>query len=534
MSSTRRFISGLLVVSVIGLLFGYAWAAQQSTPSTPDNTSAQGSQATSPSGSSTMGQTMSQSRTGSAAQPMSLQRTSELIGKELKNAQGENLGTIHDIVLTPDFRQVSYVALSSGGVLGMGSKLYAIPWSAIHVAADGTVTASLDKQALQQVPMFSSSDWPSQASSEGLSTGMAGRSACGQTSGSSMNQPGSSMSGQTSGSSTAGQPAGSTSGSSSSNPSGASTYSQAATPSPSQPGSSAYGQSISAPSNAEVQNCRVSKLTGMAVRNGQGQDIGDIEDFVIDVPDGRVAYTIVSFGGFWGIGQKDAAVPFGAIDLQPSRGYALLNADRQTLESVAFDPSNFPDLSNPQYAQHLHEVFKTEPYGATLGYVSPGQQQAASRNAWSRGSDYNKHFDANQITTIKGTVQSVGTFSPAKGVTEGLRLRVKTTEGKTVTVYAGPASYAQQQNFAFKPGDQITVTGSNSKIGWRSIIMASEIQKDGNTLRLRTKTGEPLWTTAGMQGQPSMGTSSSQSGTTPEPNQPSSSSRSRTRQQSQM
>lgn len=232
-----------------------------------------------------------------------------------------------------------------------------------------------------------------------------------------------------------------------------------------------------------------------------------MEDFVIDVPNGQVAYTIVSFGGFWGIGEKYAAVPAAAVDFQPRQGFTSINADRQALESVAFDPGNWPDLTNREYAQRLREVFKGEqPYRATLGYVAPGQPQASSQTAWGAQGEYVKHFDPNQITTIKGTVQSIGTFEPAKGVSEGLRLRVKTADGKTITVHAGPAWYARQQKFDIKPGDEVTITGSNAKIGWRSVFIASEIQGGTNTLRLLSKTGAPLWTQAPMgqrpQGQP--------------------------------
>ena len=248
--------------------------------------------------------------------------------------------------------------------------------------------------------------------------------------------------------------------------------------------------------SADVKYRRVSHLTGISVTNPQNEDIGDIEDFIIDNKDGQVAYTIVSFGGFWGIGEKYAAVPTTAIDLQPRRGVARLDADRQTLESVAFESNNFPDLSSPEYAQRLRSQFKTAPYGTAYGYVAPQEQEAAAQRAWGAESEYNKHFNPEKITTIRGTVQSVGTFAPARGVSEGLRLRVRTDEGKHITVQAGPASYAEQQNVSLYPGDQVTITGSEAKIGWRSVFMASEIQKGNQTLRLRSRTGEPQWQTS--------------------------------------
>jgi sporulation protein YlmC with PRC-barrel domain len=51
--------------------------------------------------------------------------------------QGENLGKVHDVVLTPDLNRISYVVVSTGGFLGMGNKLHAIPWSILSWASMG-------------------------------------------------------------------------------------------------------------------------------------------------------------------------------------------------------------------------------------------------------------------------------------------------------------------------------------------------------------------------------------------------------------
>jgi len=477
MNSRGLFIKGLLVVSVVGLLCGYAFAAQQSGQDEP-NKPATSDRTTSPPAAGTTTQPTAGIGAQAAQQPMQLVKSSELIGKKLLNSQNEDLGTIHDLVLTPDYKQVSYAALAHGGVFGIGSKLFAIPWSAIKVGADGKPTANITKDTLDQSPGFKSDNWPSQADSRLGGAGMMGAT----TGRSSLDQTGQS----------------STSGTRAQEPNTATSRSRtrgmAAAP------GAESSRTASMAANMDIQNRRVSKLTGMSVKNPQNQDIGDVEDFVIDVPNGQVAYTIVSFGGFWAIGEKYAAVPAAAVDFQPRQGFASINADRQALESVAFDPGNWPDLTNREYAQRLRDVFKGEqPYRATLGYVAPGPQ-TSSETAWGAKSEYMKHFDPNQITTIKGTVVSVGTFEPAKGVAEGLRLRVKTTDGKTITVHAGPAWYARQQKFDIKPGDEVTITGANAKIGWRSVFIASEIQSGTNTLRLCSKTGEPLWT-RGQMGQ---------------------------------
>jgi hypothetical protein len=62
-------------------------------------------------------------------------------------------------------------------------------------------------------------------------------------------------------------------------------------------------------------------------------------------------------------------------------------------------------------------------------------------------------------------------------------------------VFAGPTWYAQQKNFYFMPGDQVSITGAEAKIKGRSVIVASQIAKGSQTLQLRDQTGKPQWST---------------------------------------
>jgi sporulation protein YlmC with PRC-barrel domain len=433
-------------------------------------------------------------------QPTQLVKTNDLIGKKLMSSQNEDLGTIHDLVLAQDYQQVSYAALARGGVLGMGSKLFAIPWTAVKVGTDGKPTANISKQTLDQATGFDDKNWPSQGDSRLLSAGAAGTT--GTSSSATMGTTPSDRS-------TAGATASSADQSRYSTPSAGMSQDPNRTTTRDRtrntvPNEDVSSERTSTSANKDIQSRRVSKLTGLSVRNPQNDDVGDIEEFVIDAPTGHVEYTVVSFGGFWGIGEKYVAIPTGAVDFQPQQGIARINADRQALESVAFDPGNWPDLMNREYSQRLHTTFKEDASRPALGYVAPGQPPQPSMNsqqAWSAQGEYAKNFDASKITTIKGTVQSVGTYEPARGVSEGLRLRVKTTDGKTITVHAGPMWYARQKNFYLKPGDEVNITGSNTKIGWRSVFVATEIQKGNETLQLRSKTGEPLWSAQGQQSQ---------------------------------
>jgi hypothetical protein len=63
------------------------------------------------------------------------------------------------------------------------------------------------------------------------------------------------------------------------------------------------------------------------------------------------------------------AVPWSAVEILPPAGTARLNADRPTLEALAFHARNFPDLADAQYSRRLHDRFNATPYWQTLGYV---------------------------------------------------------------------------------------------------------------------------------------------------------------------
>ncbi len=59
-------------------------------------------------------------------------RTSQVIGMTVRNMDGKDIGTVNDIVLNAATGRVRYAAVSYGGFLGMGDKLFAVPWQAFE------------------------------------------------------------------------------------------------------------------------------------------------------------------------------------------------------------------------------------------------------------------------------------------------------------------------------------------------------------------------------------------------------------------
>jgi sporulation protein YlmC with PRC-barrel domain len=87
-------------------------------------------------------------------------KASGLIGMNVHNSQGENLGEIKDLVLDLHSGKVSYAVLSVGGFLGIGDKFIAVPPSVFTMGADDKLVLNADKAKLQQAPGFAKNNWP--------------------------------------------------------------------------------------------------------------------------------------------------------------------------------------------------------------------------------------------------------------------------------------------------------------------------------------------------------------------------------------
>jgi len=106
-----------------------------------------------------------------------------------------------------------------------------------------------------------------------------------------------------------------------------------------------------------------STLTGDRVRNSAGEDLGKIEHIMIDIPSGRVAYAVLSFGGFIGIGDKFFAVPWNAFRIDEGEHEFVLDVDRKTLENApGFDKNAWPDMADPTFAATVHGHYGRAPY----------------------------------------------------------------------------------------------------------------------------------------------------------------------------
>jgi hypothetical protein len=84
-------------------------------------------------------------------------RTSKVVGSAVVNEANETVGTIDDLIVTPN-EKVPFAVLSVGGFLGMGSKYVVVPFSALHVQDKKMVLPGASKDSLKSLPEFKYSD----------------------------------------------------------------------------------------------------------------------------------------------------------------------------------------------------------------------------------------------------------------------------------------------------------------------------------------------------------------------------------------
>ena len=93
-----------------------------------------------------------------------------LIGNDVYNASNENLGSIKELMIEMSTGKISYAVLSFGGFLGVGDRLFAVPWQALKLdTANRRFTLNASKEQLKNAPGFDKNHWPSMADTSWVS-----------------------------------------------------------------------------------------------------------------------------------------------------------------------------------------------------------------------------------------------------------------------------------------------------------------------------------------------------------------------------
>jgi sporulation protein YlmC with PRC-barrel domain len=127
-------------------------------------------------------------------------------------------------------------------------------------------------------------------------------------------------------------------------------------------GGRASGQAPLAPT-PEATLLRSSTLFSYRVKSPQGEDLGKVEEIMIDMEVKRIAYAVLSFGGFWGLGDKWVPVPWDALTFKPDEKVLILNIEKEKLQKAPhFERATLPELADRQWGAVIHTYYGYPPY----------------------------------------------------------------------------------------------------------------------------------------------------------------------------
>lgn len=104
-------------------------------------------------------------------------------------------------------------------------------------------------------------------------------------------------------------------------------------------------------------------LIGEDVYNNLNEDLGDIKEIMLDMRSGKIAYAVLSFGGFLGLGEKLFAVPWNALTLDTVNKRFILKVEKERLKNApGFDKDKWPDMDDQTWSTAVHSFYGTKPY----------------------------------------------------------------------------------------------------------------------------------------------------------------------------
>jgi sporulation protein YlmC with PRC-barrel domain len=195
---------------------------------------------------------------------------------------------------------------------------------------------------------------------------------------------------------------------------------------------------------------RASKLIGADVENAQGEDLGQIEDIVLDPKEGSVAYAVLSFGGFLGLGEKYFAIPWSALTAKAEEDDTLiLNVDKEKLKNApGFEKNSWPNMADRTWGKEIHSFYGVPPYWEGR---QASRQDAPSSTTASRPSTSTSAYSGRTSESIGMTGDAV-TATVINVNASDNRLQLQTANGKTVELKVPEALSGQLQ-----AGDRVEV-----------------------------------------------------------------------------
>ncbi|PHV06103.1 PRC-barrel [Janthinobacterium sp. BJB412] len=151
-------------------------------------------------------------------------------------------------------------------------------------------------------------------------------------------------------------------------------------------------------------------LIGEDVYNQQEEDLGDIKEIMLDMQSGQIAYAVLSFGGWLGMGDKLFAVPWQSLQLDTTNQRFLLDVSKERLKAApGFDKDDWPDMASSEFSSSIHGFYGTQQNlagrvtstGSVMGQSS-GSLQSGTQQSGSQGGTQSQSGGLSQSGTLSG------------------------------------------------------------------------------------------------------------------------------------
>ena len=110
------------------------------------------------------------------------------------------------------------------------------------------------------------------------------------------------------------------------------------------------------------------KVNGTYVFNAQGDRVGEVNDLMIDKRSGQVAYAIMSFGGFLGVGNSYHPLPWSLLNYNTNLGGYVVDIEQSQLEDApSYEAGTEPAWGDPEYERKLQDFYGVTPLGRSGG-----------------------------------------------------------------------------------------------------------------------------------------------------------------------
>lgn len=166
------------------------------------------------------------------------------------------------------------------------------------------------------------------------------------------------------------------------------------------------------------------------------------------------------------------------------------------IKNIACGLSVFCLLSSSLYAAYDYGNSNKTPTDGIIIFEQDDEKVIYSDYGFTRGDLsylYDAHFDSAEVKNVSGEVTKVLRVQyPDNDCYLIALVETKANKG-AVAVNLGPIWYVEEKGFAINEGDSIQVTGSKLRVNGRYVLIATEVSKDGKSLKIRGEDGTPLW-----------------------------------------